>query len=157
MKPKGIFVGTVGRFVGPGNSHVAESIFLGGQNTLVKQVEDVSWLLPPSEQIPKQTVENRIKLLNMPEGAIAYIGAAMNVAAHMVERSGFPSIRRRPEVLAFFWNKRDLKTWDVHLKNKPKSEDFRTGPDPKNDMDKWVLENLRFLEDGLGESEIAPW
>jgi hypothetical protein len=119
----------------------------------VKQVEDATWL-PSVEQIPKQSYADRKALLTSPAGAITYIAAAMNAAAHIVENAGFPSVRKRPEVLAFFWQKEDLNTWADLLKKKPKGSDFRTGPDPAKDMDLWVLQNLQFLEDGVGTSQF---
>jgi hypothetical protein len=156
MNVRGAFAGTFGRFVGAAKAHVVVSSFgLTGanQNTLVKQVEDAA-LLPPAEQIPKQTFENRVLLLQKPEGAITYAGAAMNAASYMAEKAGFPSIRKRPEVLTFFWQKKDLKTWEELLKKKPKGTDFLTGPDPKKDMDRWVVENMGYLEDGVGQPEF---
>jgi hypothetical protein len=154
MNVRGTLAGTFGRFVGAAKPHVSESFIFGGQNTLVKQVEDADWL-PPDERIAKQTLENRVKLLKTPSGAIAYLGAAMNAAARMTEKAGFPSIRKRPEVLTFFWQKKDLKSWAELLKKKPKGEDFKAGPDPKTDMDRWVLQKLDYLEDGVGEPEFS--
>jgi hypothetical protein len=161
---RGPMENTYGRFVGPAKSHVWN--FTGNvwfiptgslpvpipettQNTLVKQVEDAAWL-PKAEQIPKQSYKNRKALLATPEGAITYVAAAMNAASHMLENAGFPSIRKRPEVLTFFWQKKDLNTWAELLKKKPHGSDFKTGPDPAKDMDLWTLENLQFLEDGVG-------
>ena len=150
---RGVVAGTFGQFVGAGKSHVVVSFGWGGQDTLVKQVEDAAWL-PPGEQLPRRSLEDRVKVLETSKGAIAYIAAAMNAASYMAEKAGFPSIRKRPEVLTFFWNKKDLKTWEEHLKKKPKGTDFLTGPDPKKDMDRWVAENLNYLEDGVGEPEF---
>ena len=124
-----------------------------GENTLVKQVEDATWL-PPGEQLPKLSFEARIKALQTSAGAITYIAAAMNAAAHMAEKAGFPSIRKRPEVLTFFWQKKDLNTWGELLAKKPKGSDFKTGPDPKRDMDAWVVENIAYVEDGVGKPEF---
>lgn len=153
MNVRGTFAGTFGRFVGAGKSHVVVSSVFGDSNTLVKQVEDANWL-PAGERIPKQSFEDRVKLLQTPAGAIVYIGAGMNAAAYMAEKAGFPSIRKRPEVLTFFWQKKDLKTWRELLEKKPKTEDFKTGPDSKKDMDRWVAGNLDYLEDGVGEPEF---
>lgn len=154
---------TFGRFVGPGKSHVWDWFIPTGsqlpfipettQNTLVKQVEDAAWL-PKGEQIPKQSYNDRKARLDSSAGAITYIAAAMNAASHMSEDAGFPSIRKRPEVLTFFWQKKDLNTWAEHLRKKPGGSDFKTGPDPAKDMDLWTLENLQFLEDGVGRPEF---
>jgi hypothetical protein len=153
MNVRGAFAGTFGRFVGAAKAHVVVSSFgltSANLNTLVKQVEDATWL-PPAERIPKQTLEGRVLLLQKPDGAITYLGAAMNAASYVAEKAGFPSIRKRSEVLTFFWQKKDLKTWDELLKKKPKGTDFLTGPDPKKDMDRWVVENMGYLEDGVGQ------
>ena len=96
-----------GRGVGPGKAHVwdIELQFVVGtpldpapgiiavptHNTLVKQIEDANWL-PKSEQMPKHTYEESKQLLNTPEGAITYMGAAMNAAARLAENAGFSSI-----------------------------------------------------------------
>jgi hypothetical protein len=74
----------------------------------------------------------------------------MNAAAYMAAKAGFPSIRQRPEVLTFFWQKKDLNTWRSHLAGKAKGTGFETGPDPGKDMDSWVQKNLRYLEDAVG-------
>jgi hypothetical protein len=154
---RGSLEGAFGRFVGPGKSHVwsvsAGMIPAITEDTLVKQVEDATWL-PAAERIPKQSYGDRKALLATATGSITYIAAAMNAAAHVAEDAGFPSIRKRPEVLAFFWQKRDLDSWRDHLKKKPKGSDFQTGPNPAKDMDLWVRENLRFLEDGVGQPDF---
>jgi hypothetical protein len=150
---RGALASSLGRFVGAGKAHVRASLLpFSGDDTLVAQMENATWL-PAPEQIPKQTHADRVILLRTPEGAILYIAAAMNAAAGLAERRGFSSIRNRPEVLTFFWQKKDLKTWDALLAAKRPGDDVKTGPDPKVDMDKWVVDNVDFLRDAVGEPE----
>jgi hypothetical protein len=154
MNVHGRFTQVFGRGVGPGKAHVWDfSISTSSRGTLVKQVEDADWL-PEKERLPKLSYEARKKLLDTPDGAITYMGAAMNAAAHLASNSGFPSIRLRPEVLTFFWQKKDLNSWQQHLSAKSKGTDFGTGPDPAHDMDLWVKQNLRYLEDAVGTPQI---
>ena len=167
---RGRFTQIFGRGVGPGKAHVWDyhiDIYpptpldiSGGvavtltSDTLVKQVEDADWL-PNSERLPKRSYDARKALLETPEGAITYMAAAMNAAAHLSSDAGFPSIRRRPEVLTFFWQKNDLNSWQRHLAGKTKGTDFRTGPDPNQDMDSWVKKNLQYLEDAVGSPQFS--
>jgi hypothetical protein len=151
MNVRGTLVNRFGHFAGPGKGHVWAG--LGSTDTLVRQVEEASWL-PRSEQIPKQSYAARVKLLQTSAGSITYIAAAMNAAAHLAENAGFPSIRKRPEVLTNFWQSKDLKSWEDHLKKKPIHSDFKTGNDETTDMDYWVVKNLKFLEDGVGKPEF---
>jgi hypothetical protein len=147
-----------GRGVGPGKAHLWDFRISGfalqwTDDTLVKQVEEADWL-PQAERLPTQTYQSRKRLLETPEGAITYIAAAMNAAAHLATRAGFPSIRKRPEILANFWQSKDLRSWQQHLAAKPRGSDFRTGSDPNRDMDWWVSRNLRYLEDGVGKPQF---
>jgi hypothetical protein len=136
------------RAVGAGKSHLWDFTYFDGlpigwtHETLVAQVEEKSVL-------PRQTVENREKQLKTAEGSITYIAAAMSLAADMVEEHGFPSIRRRPDVLAYFWNSQDLRTWEKHLKAKKPGEGFF----PLTDMAKWVQNNNPYLVDAVGKPD----
>jgi hypothetical protein len=169
MNVRGTFTQIFGRGVGPGKAHVWDlrieayptpplgtpdgATVTWTADTLVKQVEDADWL-PKNERLPKRSYEARKSLLESPEGAITYMAAAMNAAAHIARSAGFPSIRQRPDVLTFFWQKKDLNSWQQHLAGKSKGTDFGTGPDPAHDMDLWVKQNLRYLEDAVGTPQV---
>jgi hypothetical protein len=136
------------RAVGPGKAHVRDIRLAWAflpvltHHTLVAQVEERGVL-------PKQSVEGRAKLLLTPEGAITYIGAAMQIASDMAEQHGFDSIRRRPDVLSYFWNSKDLDSWEKLLKSKKPGDRFV----PQTDMAIWVQKNNTFLEDGVGKPD----
>lgn len=117
--------------------------------TLLHQIEDADWL-PEKERVPKQTDENRATQLATLEGAVVYIAAAMNAASHLARRAGFPSIRKNPIPLTFFWQKMDLVTWRQYLDEKPKTTAFTPGLDPNRDIDAWVLQNNLFLTGAAG-------
>jgi hypothetical protein len=155
MNVRGRVTQIFGRGVGPGKAHVWDySVTITPtEDTLVKQVEDADWL-PEDERLPRRSYCARKSLLETPEGAITYMAAAMNAAAHLARDAGFSSIRRRPEVLTFFWQKKDLNSWQQHLAGKAKGTGFGTGPDPAHDMDLWVKKNLRYLEDAVGTPQL---
>ncbi len=157
MNVHGRITQAFGRGVGPGKAHVWDFSIATNPSltvdTLVKQVEDADWL-PEDERLPKRSYDARKSSLETPGGAITYMAAAMNAAAHLASNAGFSSIRRRPEVLAFVWQKKDLSSWQQHLAGKTKGTDFGTGPDPNRDMDLWVQKNLRYLEDAVGTPQF---
>lgn len=155
MNVRGTLTQVMGRGTGAGKAHLRrdkfpwELFFERTNTTLVEQVEDADWL-PAEQQLPKLSRLDRQKMLETPAGAITYMAAAMNAASSLAGHAGFPSIRQRPEVLTYFWQKKDLITWQRHLNTKPKGTDFEPGPDPAEDMDRWVSKNLRYLEDAVG-------
>ena len=160
MNVRGAFTQTMGRAVGAGKAHTRkdvlpwELLFERTDTTIVEQVEDADWL-PQEQQLPKRSRAERQKVLETPGGAITYIAAAMNAASSLATQAGFPSVRQRPEVLTYFWQKKDLIGWQQHLKGKSQGTDFETGPDPAVDMDRWVNKNLRYLEDAVGTPEFV--
>lgn len=139
------------RAVGPGKAHLWD---FGTSDTLIKQVEDADWL-PPDERLPKRSYSERKELQKTSAGAITYMAAAMNAASRLARNAGFPSIRKEPKVLTYFWQKRDLRTWTQHLKSKPPGTAFKPGPDPVADMDQWVLRNQQYLEDAVGVPQFT--
>jgi hypothetical protein len=155
MNVRGSWTQAMGRAVGAGKPHVRrdlvpwELLFDRTDTTIVEQVEDADWL-PPEQQIPRRSRAARQRVLETSNGSITYMAAAMNAASSLATQAGFPSIRQRPEVLTYFWQKKDLTSWQQHLKGKKQGSDFQTGPDPTVDMDRWVSRNLRYLEDAVG-------
>ena len=107
MNIHGRITQVLGRGVGPGKGHLWDfkiEIYPipfpeTTEETLVKQVEDADWL-PAGERLPKRTYQARKNLMQTPEGAIAYMAAAINAAARTAGNAGFRSIRKRPAILA---------------------------------------------------------
>jgi hypothetical protein len=128
--------------VGPGKVHIRKHPWSSdNSNTVAKQVEDEGY-------VPKQTGDERKKILAQPSGAITYIGAIMKAGADIAFTEGGFDISQNPEVLTWYYNSIDLVGWRDLIKNKQPGVSFDTS---KNRMSVWVKQNLNFLEDAVGK------
>lgn len=141
-----VFIGF--RFVGPGKVHVRKD-YLGEANddTVAKQVEDAGYLKKVSQ-------EKREEYLRTPEGAIIYIAAIMKAGGDIAWLEHGSDIYKDPCVLTSFYQSKDLKTWQKHLKDKKaKGEQTFVCSDS---MSRWVLGHRNFLELAVGMPNFIP-
>ena len=133
------------RFSGPGKVHYWDHETISGEYThgppsLAKELEDKG-------KLPKQTEEDRKKLLETTSGAIEYIAASMNAFIELGRTRGY-ELNCDVPVLTFFFNSKTLA--------KATAETFshKTFPDPLSPgtekMGPWVKKNMAFLEDCVG-------
>ena len=116
--------------------------------TIAKETEDAGYL-------PKQSFNDRRRLLASPQGAITYIGGIMAAIADIPESMGFEEdIRSNPMILTNVFQGETLKSWKEKLTIKMakvgKDAPFEAG----NDMGIWVGKNLAFLEDAVGDPDL---
>ena len=133
--------------VGPGKPHLLNrnkllSIGESSEDTFAKQVEDAGYL-------PKQTYDDRKKILETAAGSIEYIGAIMAASADIAGRYGY-DIRCDPPILTQVYNSKDIHTWEAHLKKKGSGGTLVPGVP----MALWVRDNDAFLVDAVGESPL---
>ena len=132
--------------VGPGKVHTKRHFYSQSHSgTVADQVEDAGYL-------PKQSEENRDKLLAQTPGAIIYIAAIMKAGADIAYKEGNFDISKDPVVLSWFYNSKDLPGWTELIKNKTPVSPFVTD---ENKMSSWVKDNLAFLEKAVGKPKFA--
>lgn len=141
------------RAVGLAKVHVYDSkipladVFNASPDTVAKQVEDAGYL-------PKQTLEDRKRLLADPLGAITYIAAILRAFADIAAPYGF-TIGKDPVILTNLFQGKDLPKWRASLDDKKKRG--ITTLSGGNTMDIWVGKNLPFLEDAVGTPNLPEY
>lgn len=139
--------------IGPGKVHIYKDLDkiykhpiddFFNQDTVAKQVEDKGY-------VPKQTFEDRKKLLSTTEGAITYIGAIMKAGADVAKEIEGIDISGDPLILSWFYNSKDIPGWREHLKNRKAGTPFDTSGNP---MSLWVRDNLGLLETAVGKPAL---
>jgi hypothetical protein len=130
------------RSVGFGKVHVY-NFSVSPLSTLASQTEDRGFL-------PKQSFEDRRRLLATPEGAITYIGGTMAAIADVTGYHGFDDVRRDPVMLTQVFQQHTLDSWSNYLKDKRRGTPFV----PQNRMALWVSSHLTFLEEAVGPPSV---
>lgn len=127
---------------GPGKVH-ARTVYMGAETrpAFPEEVEQLGL-------VPKETYEDRVKLLKTPGGSIAYIGAIMQALAMGADAAGF-DIWHRPDVLCFAYNSSYVDTWAARMKEKRQRGEttFDLGP---NLMASWVASHMEYLTLAVG-------
>ena len=134
--------------VGPGKVHVykdldkiykhpIENWF--NKDTVAKQVEDAGY-------VPKQSFDDRKKLLATAEGSIKYIAAIMRAEVDEAAKAGY-YLNCDPPMLTTFYNAWDLPGLKMFFASKKAPSSLT----PNDKMGGWVKENMTFLEDSVGK------
>jgi hypothetical protein len=104
--------------------------------------------------LPVLTYEDRVKLLQTPEGAIQYIGAAMDLIALIYERGGSPgvvtpSMRSNPVMLTQVYQGSSPEDWAKRVATIKAGEVLKPG----NSMALWLFipRNMSLIEDGVDD------
>jgi hypothetical protein len=141
-----------GRSVGPGKIHLTDrAVFGSAEPTWSFQVEKRGLL-------PKQTFDDRKKLLSSPGGAINYIAASMDLIAMIYEAEGspgicLPEIRINPLILTNVYQGSDPDKWTERVKAIKKGDELKPG----NPIAIWlsVPRNATLVEDAVGDAPPA--
>jgi LysM repeat protein len=117
-------------------------------DTIAKETEDVGYL-------PKQSFNDRKRILGTPEGAITYIGGIMAAIADIPENMGFDEdIRSNPMILTNVYQGETLKSWRDKLAKKMSTLGKSAPFEPGNDMAIWVGNNLDYLDEAVGTPDF---
>jgi hypothetical protein len=133
--------------VGPGKIHI-KTHRIAGENTVAKQTEEAGYL-------PKQSSDDRKKLLAQPAGAIQYIAAIMKAGADIAWDEKTIEISQNPPILTYFYQSKDLPAWRALIKTKQPGSILSPGDFSKN-MGRWVQIHLPFLEEAVGKPAFTP-
>ena len=141
--PTGIF----GRFVGAGKPHVRElmkappAVIYSGE-TVPDEVEEAGLL--PRRSVPEREIA-------LARDSIPYIAAGMRLAVDIARAYGV-DISRDPAMLTWFWVSSNASKFIAHLSSKKD----RTFDPTQEEMPRWVMENLSWLEAAVGKSQLRP-
>jgi hypothetical protein len=136
-----------GRFLGAGKPHVRAAKY--GLPAVVSAGENVPEEVEQAGLLPHRSVLEREGILAA--DSIPYIAAGMRLAVDIAAAYGF-DIATDPAMLTWFWVSKDANSFIAHL---AKKQD-RTFEPTKEEMPRWVMENLRWLTLAVGESHLRP-
>ncbi len=141
--PTGIF----GRFVGAGKPHVRE--FMKAPPAVIYSGETVPAEVEEAGLLPRRSVLERE--ITLARDSIPYVAASMRLAVDIARAYGV-DISRDPAILTWFWVSSNTNKFIAHLSGKQD----RTFDPTQEEMPRWVVENLRWLEVAVGESQLRP-
>lgn len=143
LNPRGILASTFGRFEGAGKAHTRQDrVGLPGSGEFVPEEVEQAGLLP------RRSARERADILE--KDALPYVAAGMRMFADIGRAYGV-DISGDPGMLAWVWVSKDATTFITYLSKKiDKTFDVTA-----EEMPRWVMENLLWLESAVGASQMA--